>query len=314
MDSGVVRQVVALAAQAPSLHDSRPWRFVANPYGLDLHADRARQLPALDPAGRQLVLSCGVALGFAQLAVRALGFDCRIDLLPEQGDLDHLARLSIGGPRRVAVDDLALAGQIGRPTAPDRLDRRPLPAVARADLGRDAEVDEAWLCWVDSIADRAAVAVLHDRAEQVQRADPIVRAELDSVLPVLASALAAPTARPRVTGQPEREIGPLDGRRGVEHRHPLAELPDLVVLGTRFDGPVSWLQAGQATARVLLRAGTIDVAACAVPPLLDVPWTTRRLRKQLELPGHPQLVLRLGIRSREDRTTDGRRPALTGGR
>ena len=316
MEAELARRVVELAIRAPSVHNTQPWRFVATAGGLDLYADRRRQLTALDPTGRQLVLSCGAALGFAKLAVRALGFDCRVYLLPDDGDLDHLAHLSVDGQRPVAPDDLALVHAIGRRrTVRDRFDSRPLRAAARDRFGRDAEADGAWLRWVDSVADRAMLAVLADRADRIQRADPAVRAELarwrhDGEVPldgIPAAALPPLPAGLRATDVPLREFEPVDGApNGADPQHlPLpAERPDLVVLGTRYEGRVSWLQAGQATARMLLRATTLDVAAFPLTQVLDLPWTRQRLRAGLGLVGHPQMLLRLG-----DAGLDGPRTA-----
>jgi nitroreductase len=52
VDERLARQVVELAARAPSVHNTQPWRFVAGRAELNLYADRARQLTVLDPTGR----------------------------------------------------------------------------------------------------------------------------------------------------------------------------------------------------------------------------------------------------------------------
>jgi nitroreductase len=318
VDGDLARRVVELATRAPSVHNTQPWRFVAAGDRLDLHADRDRQLTALDPTGRLLVVSCGAALGFARIAVRALGLDCRVELLPDDLDLDHIARLTVGTPRPAPPDDVALARAIGRRrTVRDRFDQRRLPAAVRDRLDRDA-ADDAWLRWVDSAEDRAALAVLADRADRIQRADPAVRAELArwrhddrsavdgipaTVLPELPTAL-------RATDVPLREFEPTDGAPGgsdPQHLPLPAERPDLVVLGTRYDGPVSWVQAGAATARLLLRATTLGLVASPLNQVLDLPWTRQRLRAELRLQGHPQMVLRLGY-ARLDGPRTPRRP------
>ncbi len=79
------------------------------------------------------------------------------------------------------------------------------------------------------------------------------------------------------------------------------------MLCTRFDGPTSWLQAGQALVRVLLRATELGVAVSPIGQALDLPWTRRRLRVELGLPGYPQQVLRLG-HARLDGPHTHRRP------
>ena len=47
--------------RAPSVHNTQPWRWRFRGTGVELHADRGRQLAATDPEGRDLVLSCGAA-------------------------------------------------------------------------------------------------------------------------------------------------------------------------------------------------------------------------------------------------------------
>ena len=83
-----VGYLIATAARAPSVHNTQPWRFAVTPTGLDLYADRSRQLTVLDPTGRQLMVSCGAALGLATLATRTLGHSCTVELLPDD-DIDH---------------------------------------------------------------------------------------------------------------------------------------------------------------------------------------------------------------------------------
>ncbi|MFL6130254.1 MAG: Acg family FMN-binding oxidoreductase [Mycobacteriales bacterium] len=306
MDSDLARRVVELATRAPSVYNTQPWRFVAGEDWLDLYADRSRQLTTLDPTGRQLVLSCGAVLGFARTAVRALGHGCRVELLPDDADLDHLARLAVTAPRPAPTEEIALARAIGRRrTVRDRFDSRPLPAEARARLDEDAAAEDAWLRWVDSVADRTALAVLADRADRIEHADRAVQAELarwrreepSAVDGIPTAALPALPTALRGSDIPLRDFDPVQGDRDpADPQHlPLpAERPDLVVLGTRYDGPTSWLHAGQATARVLLRATTMDLVASPLTQVLDIPWTRQRLRTELRLGGHPQLVLRLG--------------------
>ena len=48
---------------------TQPWHFVIRPDVLELHADNDRQLRALDPTGRQMVLSCGCALFNARVGL-----------------------------------------------------------------------------------------------------------------------------------------------------------------------------------------------------------------------------------------------------
>ena len=319
MDEELARRVVALAVRAPSVHNTQPWRFTVTATGLDLYADRSRQLPVLDPTGRLLTISCGAAVGMARLAARALGYATTVELMPDEDDLDRLARLTVGPPLAAGSDELALVREVARRrTVRDRFDTVPLASAARTVLGRDAETEQAWLYWVDDTAQRVTLAVLSDRADRIQQADPAMRAELArwrrdddtagdgiprGVLPQVPPAL-------RATDVPLREFAPPGGPPGgADPQHlPLpAERPDLAILGTRYEGPMCWLQAGQALSRVLLRATELGLAASPLGQVLDLPWTRRQLRAELGLTGHPQLVLRLGHAQLDGRRTP-RRP------
>jgi nitroreductase len=54
-----VNTLLTAAGQAPSLHNSQPWRFRLRPRSIELHAGLDRQLPVADPDGRELRLACG---------------------------------------------------------------------------------------------------------------------------------------------------------------------------------------------------------------------------------------------------------------
>jgi hypothetical protein len=56
------------------------------------------------PNGRDLAISCGAAIEFGYLAIRALGSDCHVALLPDPNDPDLLATLAVG-PSGVPDDD-----------------------------------------------------------------------------------------------------------------------------------------------------------------------------------------------------------------
>jgi len=65
--------LIEVAARAPSLHNTQPWRFKLSEHAIELYADASRQLPE-DPAGREMLISCGAALYGLRLGVRSLGY------------------------------------------------------------------------------------------------------------------------------------------------------------------------------------------------------------------------------------------------
>src|SRR5690349_9398136 len=81
-DSSVLQLAVELACRAPSLHNSQPWRWEHSGGELKLFGDRTRLLPAADPTGRQLHISCGAALH--HLSVGLLGLRWTTDIRYER--------------------------------------------------------------------------------------------------------------------------------------------------------------------------------------------------------------------------------------
>ena len=70
--------------------------------------------------------------------------------------------------------------------------------------------------------------------------------------------------------------------------------PGIAVLQTRTDERADWLRSGQAMHRLLLAASAAGFQASFLNQPLEVPRLREELRRALGLPGHPQLVLRLG--------------------
>ena len=75
----------------PSRRNSQPWLFDVWEEEVALYADKTRLLPALDPAGRELVISCGAALFHLRLAVRRAGYEDEVRLLPDDDGWDPTA-------------------------------------------------------------------------------------------------------------------------------------------------------------------------------------------------------------------------------
>ena len=87
--------LVGVAARAPSVHNTQPWRFKVGDHAVELFADASRQLRQ-DLAGREMLISCGAALFGLRLAVRSLGYLAEVELFPEPAVPLLLARVRPG--------------------------------------------------------------------------------------------------------------------------------------------------------------------------------------------------------------------------
>src|SRR5271169_4957780 len=93
--AGRAEYLITTAARAPSVQNTQPWRFRVSEYVIELYADPGRKLK-VDPAGREMLISCGAALYGLRLAVRSLGYLPVVELLPDPARLRLLARMSLG--------------------------------------------------------------------------------------------------------------------------------------------------------------------------------------------------------------------------
>ena len=315
---GDLRTVLELAALAPSVHNSQPWRFVWDGGSLSLYEDRSRALPVLDPAGRERVLSCGAALLNARVALSDLGHQHTVGLLPDPAQPDLLAIVTMSGHGEPDDDERVLAQAIARRTTDrDPFDARRVPAEARTALRLAAEQEGAWLRFVTHEADgddaddddAVELQVLLSHADDSQRSDPRYLAELASwrrereaegvparALSSVPAELRASTWVPRDfdAGSPDPPAPTNPPPPALTDSPPPAEHPAVLVLGTRGDDRHDWLVAGQALGRVLLRATVDGLAAQPLTQVMEVPVLRARMRHALGVQGHPQMLLRVG--------------------
>jgi nitroreductase len=320
---GQAGYLVRVAARAPSVHNTQPWRFKVGEDAIELYADRGRQL-GTDPVGREMLISCGAALYGLRLAVRSLGRVPDVELFPEPGPgrppagLRLLARVRLGSVSPVNPAERKMLDAIPhRHTHRGPFDCVPLPAGLLAELQADAIAEGATLAVVDTERAGSRLAKILAAPAGAQDLDPVAREEIVRWTRVDGSqardgvpAHAFP-ARPRPKGRqqpgrlPERDF---DLGRGLG----LLPLDDqaaavTAVLVTSGDSELDWLRAGQALNRLLLHAASLWAFAGLQTLGRHAAATRTLIRGRLALPGPPQLLLQFGV-ARTARAV-GRRPA-----
>ena len=292
--------VVSAARQAPSVHNTQPWRFVSSDAGLGLWADPDRQLSVLDPDGHQLHLSCGVAVQHAQVAARALGLDDDVVLLPDPAEPGHLAQLRLSPGQPATADEQALGDAVStRHTDRNAFTAQRLPDELVEALRLTAEAQGAWLRPVRTRDDLLELEVLLARADRTQQADPAYREELAAWVRHGPSADGIPAQllpadAERGSSLQLRDFRPGSATVPAPALPPLAEHPDVLVIGTVDDTATSWLRAGQALGAVLLLGTVHGTTAQPLGQATDSASSRRTLGRALGLVGVPQLALRIG--------------------
>ena len=291
--TAVVRRLVELAVQAPSVHNTQPWTWRASGNQVWLFGDGSRRLPVEDPEGRNLVISCGAALDHFQYAAGALGWDTEVARFGGPTPNEPLARVTLtrGRPSSTAAVDLDVVRS--RCTDRRRFTSWPVPAgslhalvAAARSRGAQAEavVDEGARIRLELLAHQAHLLHATDTSAVDEQELWVGDARSDGVPPSVLPAEVADRSRSRF------------GPGLVRERREVVESGDgLIVLGGTVDGPLSWLRTGEALSALWLDATRAGLSV--VPLSLPVEMSTvRRVVRDDVLDGgfHPHLMVRIG--------------------
>ncbi len=299
--------LLATAGRAPSLFNTQPWRFRVRENGIDLYADPGRGLRAVDPDGREMLISCGAALFGLRLGVRHLGYQAAVELLPEPGHPSLLARVRLGRPAPLSAEDWDMLAAVPHrhthrgPFSPD-----PIPPGLVPRLQHDAIAEGATLVLVDDHG-RGRLRDLVEAAARWQERNPVVRDELRNWTRERGSQTRDGVPASAYTALPDGETDASAGWDGALTRRDFDQgrgqgqleaggvLPSVTaILVTAADTPTDWLRAGQALNRVLVHAATTWVFAALNSQPMESPPLRTLVRSRLLLPGAPQMLLEFG--------------------
>ena len=294
-DVETIRSALMLAVRAPSVHNSQPWQWRVGEHSLHLYANPDLRLPHTDPDARDWMLSCGAALNHCQVAFAALGWQSKVQRLPNPADPNHLAAMELHRYPATEVD-VSLAAAIPR----RRTDRRhysswQVPPREIALMGARAARAGIMLRRVDALTNLKRLI-----AEAAWRhgADYDYLRELSTWSGRYASTAGVP-ARSNPEPDPNAAL-PTRSLAGASQ----AQTPDgaaadesaaVVALGTVADDKASQLRAGEATSLVLLTATASGLASCPITEPLEIPDIRASVGADVfGKEGYPQMLLRIG--------------------
>ncbi len=295
-----LRRAALRATQAPSVHNTQPWRFVLRRGELRVLADGERQLRVLDPRRRGMTLSLGAALFNARVSLAADGVATTVERLPDAARPELVAVIRAGGE----APDPALSG-LETVIDARTTNRRHFADEAVAEdvleaLCEGARAEGAALYPITTESQRFAVASLSQHADAIETLDPAYRAELrawTSDDPGRRDGVPS-LAVPHVDGTAHDEIPirdfdtrgsgflPADTRSGRQQT--------LLLLATAGDERPDWLRAGEAFERVLLEITQRGLAASPLTQVTEMPSTRAQLRSEMGMTDWPHMLLRVG--------------------
>jgi nitroreductase len=307
-DCADIRDAVMLACRAPSLHNSQPWRWVAEGATLQLWADLCRAMTATDHTGRELTLSCGAALDHLRVAMAAAGWESATERFPNPDEPDHLATLQFRPIGAVTAAHQLRADAIRR----RRTDRLPFGAPtawpALQLVLRHAVTPHEVLLDVVADDDRPQLAEASQLTEILRRYDTTYLSELrwwtspfeSDASHVPESALVSSSEAARV--DVARAFPPAGGRHrrsAVDH-----DRSKIVVLSTYDDRPRNVLRCGEALSAVLLECTVAGMATCTLTHMTEMAASRKIIAQIAGTTGQPQVLIRVGRSPAHDQHVD----------
>jgi hypothetical protein len=297
MDQHVLSDVVGLACRAPSVHNTQPWRLVAENGELRLFLDPHRVPHATDLSGRESVISCGALLHHLGVAAAAAGWKANVARFPNPNELDHLDTIDFRRQEFVSEADRARAGAILR----RRTDRLPFAAPAgwsflEPVLRSTIDDDKAILSVLPATV-RPQLAEASRLTESLRRYDNSYQAELQWWTAsfgvsdgVPDSALASASEREKVdVGRVFPAGAQPDRRTGTDHDDSV-----IAVLSTDGDGRREALGCGDVLSDVLMEATIAGLATCTLSHMTELEASRAIIRALTGGAGDPQLLIRIG--------------------
>ncbi len=291
------------AVLAPSSHNTQPWIFKVYDDKIKLFADISRAMPVSDSYNRELVISCGAALGNFEIAANYFGLSCRFDYLPDERDRTHLVNIHlIVGHTVTAMDRKLFSAIKDRATNRNEFGAYSLPSSANAFLVKEAEKLGIELKLIEDKAKRSAIAELIIEADQKHFSNPQYREELSKWLRanngeqtdgISSSASWTPNFVAKIESM---IIKKFDVGSGVAARDKelIEQSAMLAVIATEKEEPTQWIATGVFLSRILLYFTAIGVAAGYLNQAIEILEIRKLLREQTGIAGYPQLVLRMG--------------------
>lgn len=301
-DSWSVSDIEVLAravVAAPSIHDTQPWNLRLSGRSADLIERTEFADPVHDPLRLDRIMSCGSAVANLELGMRALGWRTETSLLPDPERPELIATVRAVDVASPSSTDLRYYAAISqRRSHREFFADIPVPDATIADIigaARCAGVHVRLLA-----ADEAGVlADVLTYSATLVRQNPHYQREMFSW---------TSHWQPGGNGEVVADWGPdtdasgdLAGRALVTTALPdtallaaAIDLESVLVFTVDTETPLDLIRAGIASERAWLAAVDARLSASVLTHPLRVEDSAARFARRLQLPGYPQMLMRVG--------------------
>jgi hypothetical protein len=294
----VIADAVRLACRAPSLHNSQPWRWIAEDNSLQLFVDPDRVVRRTDCSGREALISCGVVLDHLKVAMAVAGWTANVDRFPNPNNLLHVASINFSPMDFVSNGHRRRANAI----LLRRTDRLPFAAPpawesVELELRRVVDADAVRL---DVIADGLRPQLA--QASQLTEALRLYDSSYDAELQWWTAAFEVTNGVPHSSLISAAEADRVDVGRTfpvTHHRERRTEVDEdhskILVLSTYDDSHVSVLRCGEMLSAVLLDATMAGLATCTLTHITEMPASQAIVAQLIAQDTIPQVLIRVGL-------------------
>jgi hypothetical protein len=297
VETGVIKDAVASACRAPSLHNSQPWQWVFSDGQLRLFLDPSRVMET-DQSAREALIGCGAALDHLRVAMAAAGWRAQVDRFPNRDNENHLASIDFAPIEYMTERDRRRAGAIWE----RRTDRLPFfaptdwksfePLMSSTVDGRGVHLDIIAEDWRPRLVEAAQMA------ESLRLYDSSYHGELDWWTAPFEQEEGIPHSA-LVSAEESDRVGV--GRvfpviRRPERRTEISEDEAMIlVLSTDGASRADALASGETLSATLLECTMAGFATCPVTHLTEHEVTRDLLRSLMHHEAVPQILIRVGV-------------------
>ena len=293
----VIKAALLLACRAPSLHNSQPWRWVADGGAVRLFVDPNRVMYSADRRGREAIISCGAVLDHFRIAMAVAGWRTHVERFPIRATpalwLQSISLLPASSPMPTVVvpTRFCCVGLTGFQWRRHRIGNRWIAFARRRGRRRRApgcDRRRRQTKLADSVPLTDALR-LYDSAYHHELNWWTAPFESSEGIPHSSLVSAAETERVGV-GRTFPVVPHSERRPGI-----CEDFSRVVVLSTDGDTREDALGSGEMLSRVLVECTEAGMGTCTITHLTEVKASRHIVANLIDRTGWPQILVRIGI-------------------